>query len=324
MKTQQRWALALLALATLAAGHDAAFAAERFPLRPVRMVVPFAAGGPADFVARLVSQKLSEVWGQPVVVDNRGGAGGNIGTALVAKSAPDGYTMLLTTSVFICNPSLYRETGYDPFKDFDPVTLTGVSGIIVVRHPTFPARSMKDIAQLAKSSSVNYASPGIGTAGHLAADLFRTFAKVELQQVPFKGAGPAVAAMLSGEVTLGFMAVPPSMPHVKSGRLAAIAVTSPKRLAELPDVPTVAESGFPGFQVDNMYGLLVPKGTPPAIVRKINADTVRLLRQPDVASRLAAETFEVVADTPAEFARYLRAEYAKWAKVVKDTGARVQ
>lgn len=322
MRKRQYWTLVLLAVFAVVT-ERVGFAQQGFPVRPVRIVVPFAAGGPADFVARILSQKLSETWGQSVVIDNRGGAGGNIGTELVAKAAPDGYTVLLTSSVFICNPSLYQKTGYDPFKDFAPVTLIGVSGVIVVRHPSYPAKSMQDIAQLAKSSSVNYASPGIGTAGHLAAELFRTYAKVGMQQVPFKGAAPAIGAMLGGEVRLGFMAVPPAVPHVKSGRLAAVAVTSPKRLAELPDVPTVAESGYPGFQVDNMYGLLVPRAASASIVKKLNADAVRVLKQPDVASRLAADTFEVVANTPEEFSRYLKAEYVKWAKVVKETGARV-
>ena len=297
--------------------------AQSWPTRPVRLIVPFAAGGPADFVARLASLKLSERWGQPVVIDNRGGAGGNIGTELAAKAAPDGYTLLLTTSVFICNPSLYKKIGYDPFKDFAPVTLTGVSATIVVRHPSFPAKNMRDIAQLAKTSAINYASPGIGTAAHLAAELFRTYAKVDMQQVPFKGAGPAIVAMLGGEVRLGFMAVPPAVPHVRTGRLVAVAVSSPQRIALLPDVSTVAESGFPGFQVDNLYGVLAPRGTPPAVIKKLHADIVDVLKQPDVRERLATEAFDVVGNTPDEFGRYLKLEFTKCAKVVKESGARV-
>ena len=321
MKKSRNLTLALLALAALAAG-GAACAQERFPARPVRMIVPFAAGGPADFVARLIGLKLSEKWGQPVVIDNRGGAGGNIGTELAAKSASDGYTLLLTTSVFVCNPSLYRKVGYDPFKDFAPVTLAGLSATIVSRHPSFAAKTVPDLAQLAKASTINYASPGIGTAGHLAAELFKTHARVGLQQVPYKGAGPAMAALLGGEVKLGFTAVPPVVPHVRTGKLAAIAVTSLKRLELLPGVPTVAES-YPGFQVDNMYGLLAPRGTPAAAIRRLHADIVSVLNQPDIKARLTAETFDVVGNTPDEFARYLRAEYTKWAKVVKESGARV-
>ena len=306
-------------------GYAYGAAAEmRYPDKPVRMIVPFPAGGPADFVARLIAQKLFERWGEAVVVDNRGGAGGNLGTELAAKAAPDGYTLLLTTSVFVCNPSLYRTIGYDPFKDFAPVTLTGISATIVAAHPSLPAKSMRDIAQLAKASALNYASPGVGTAGHLAAELFKTYAKVDLRQIPYKGAGPAIAALLGGEVKLGFLAVPSVVPHVQTGRLAAIAVTSPQRLELLPAVPTVAESGFPGFQVDNMYGVLAPKGTPLAIVKKLNADIVDVLKQSDVKSKLTVQAFDVVGNTPEEFRRYLKLEFTKWAKVVKETGAHVE
>jgi len=322
MNRWKRFTAASLALAALLAGGAAQ--AQQYPAKPVRLVVPFPAGGPADLVARLLSAKLTEIWGQPLVVENRGGAGGNIGTAAVAKSAADGYTLLLTTSVFMCNPSLYKNTGYDPFKDFAPVTLVGVSATIIVRHPSLAGvNTMHDIARLAKTSPVNYASPGIGTAGHLAAELFKTIEKVDMQAVPFAGAGPAINALLGGQVKLGFMAVPSTVPHIKSGRMVAIAVTSPKRLEVLPDVPTVAESGYPGFQVDNMYGLLAPKGTPADVIRKLNADVVQVLKQPDARKPLETATIEIVADTPEEFARYIDAEYAKWAKVVKESGAQV-
>ncbi len=294
-----------------------------YPEKPVRVVVPFAAGGPADLVARLLGQKLSEQWRQPVVVDNRGGAGGNIGMALVGQAQPDGYTLLLTTSVFTSNPSLYRKTGYDPFRDFAPITLTGVSATVVSRHPSYTAvNSMQDIVQQAKAAPIPFASPGIGTAGHLAGELFRTITKADLQAVPYKGAGPAMSALLGGEVRLGFTAVPPVVALSRTGRLVPIAVTSLKRLDVLPNVPAVAET-YPGFEVDNMYGLLAPKGTPAALVRKINADTVAVLKLPDVRQRLAQDAFEIRGNTPEEFSQYLRAEFIKWAKVVKDSGARV-
>lgn len=310
-----------VAACTCSALSAAAVAAD-YPAKPVRVVVPFAAGGPTDFVARLIGQKLSERWGQPVVIDNRGGAGGNIGTALVGQSPGDGYTLLLTTSVFISNPSLYKKTGYDPFREFAPVTLTGTSATIISRHPSYAVPSMRDLVSLSKSAPVSYASPGIGTAGHLAAELFRTMTGANLQQVPYKGAGPAMTALLGGEVKLGFTAVPPVIPLSKSGRLVPIAVTSPKRLGVLPNVPAVAES-YPGFQVDNMYGLLAPRNTPAAVVRKINADTVAVLSVPDVRQRLAVEAFDVIGNSPEEFGRYLKAEFTKWAKVVRDSGARV-
>lgn len=294
-----------------------------YPEKPVRVVVPFAAGGPADLTARLIAQKLSEQWKQPVVVDNRGGAGGNIGTALAAQALPDGYTLLLTTSVFVCNPSLYKNTGYDPFKDFEPITLAGVSATVVSRHPSYTAvNSMQDILQQSKVAPIAYASPGIGTAGHLAAELFRTITKANLQQVPYKGAGPAMTALLGGEVRLGFTAVPPVVALARTGKLVPVAVTSLKRIDVLPNVPAVSES-YPGFEVDNMYGLLAPKKTPAALIRKINADTRMALSQPDLRQRFAQDAFEIRGNTPEEFSQYLRAEFTKWAKVVKDSGVRV-
>jgi tripartite-type tricarboxylate transporter receptor subunit TctC len=295
-----------------------------YPEKPVRVVVPFAAGGPADLSARLIAQKLSEQWKQPVVVDNRGGAGGNIGTALVGQALPDGYTLLLTTSVFISNPSLYKNAGYDPFKEFAPIILAGVSATVVSRHPSYTAvNSMQDILQQSKIAPISFASPGIGTAGHLSGELFRNITKANIQAVPYKGAGPAMTALLGGEVRLGFTAVPPVVALARSGKLVPIAVTSLKRIDVLPNVPAVAES-YPGFEVDNMYGLLAPKAIPVALVRKINADTLIALKQPDLRQRFAQDAFEIRGNTPEEFAQYLRAEFTKWAKVVKDSGVRVE
>jgi tripartite-type tricarboxylate transporter receptor subunit TctC len=223
------------------------------------------------------------------------------------------------------NPSLYKNTGFDPVKDFAPVTVVGNSATILVRHPGLEGvNTMRDVERLARTSKVDFATPGIGLAGHLAGELFKTLAKVEMQPIPFAGAAPAIASVLSGQVKLGFMAVPSTVPHVKSGKLVAIAVTSPQRLAVLPDVPTVAESGYPGFQVDNMYGVLAPRRTPPEVVKKLHDDIVRVVQQPDVKKSLAAATIDIVANTPEEFARYIGAEYTKWAQVVKASGARVE
>jgi len=299
--------------------------AQQYPARPVRMVVPFPAGGPADLVARLLSTRLAELWGQSLVIENRGGAGGNIGTAAVARAAPDGYTILLTTSGLMSNPSLYKDTGFDPLRDFAPITLAGVSATVVVRHPAWSnVNTMRDLENLARTTKVDFATPGIGLAGHLAGELFKTLAKVDMQPIPFAGAAPAMTALLSGQVPLGFMAIPAAVPHIKAGRMVAIAVTSPHRLALLPEVPTVAESGYPGFQVDNMYGILAPAGTPPEVVRKLNADIVKVLQLPEVRKSLEAATVEIVGNTPEEFARYIAAEHAKWAQVVRASGARVE
>jgi tripartite-type tricarboxylate transporter receptor subunit TctC len=306
----------------IAAFWAAASFAQSYPSKPVRMVVPFPAGGPADIVARQLGAKLTEEWGQALVIENRAGAAGNIGTAFVGRAAPDGYTILLATSGFMCNPSLYKNVGYDPFKDFAPITNAGISATVVVRHPDLVGvNSMKDLEQLARTSKVDFSTPGIGLAGHLAGELFKTLAKVDMQAIPFAGGGPAMTAVLSGQVKVGFMAIPASVPHIKSGRLVAIGVTSPQRLALLPEVPTVAEQGYPGFQVDNMYGILAPAGTPPEIVKKLNADIVRALHDPAVKKALEAATVEIVANTPEEFARYIAAEHTKWAAVIKASGA---
>ncbi|MGB5082576.1 MAG: tripartite tricarboxylate transporter substrate binding protein [Burkholderiales bacterium] len=317
--TRAACALALICVAVSPA------LAQQYPSKPVRMIVPFPAGGPADLVARLLSGKLPAIWGQPLVIENRGGAGGNIGAAAVARAAPDGYTLLLTTSGLMSNPSLYKNTGFDPVRDFAPVTVVGNSATILVRHPSLEGvNTMRDVASLARRSKVDFATPGIGLAGHLAGELFKTLAKIDLQPIPFAGAAPAMASVLSGQVKLGFMAVPSTVPHVKAGRLVAIAVTSPKRLAVLPDVPTVAESGYPGFQVDNMYGVLAPHGTPPEIVNKLHDDIVRVVRAPEMRKALEGATIDIVANTPEEFSRYIASEYSKWAQVVKASGAKVE
>ena len=300
-------------------------AAQQYPVKPVRVIVPFPAGGPADLVARLLAARLPESLGQPLVIENRGGAGGNIGAALVAKSPPDGYTLLLTTSGLMSNPSLYKNTGFDPLKDFAPITLVGNSATIVVRHPDLAGvNSMRDIELLARRSKVDFATPGIGLAGHLSGELFKTLAKADMQPIPFAGAAPAITAVISGQVKIGFMAVPGAMPHIKAGRLVPIAVTSARRQAVLPEVPTIAESGYPGFQVDNMYGLLAPAGTPPEVVKKLHGDVARLLQDADVRKALTGAAIDIVGNTPEQFARYIEAEVAKWAVVVKASGARVE
>jgi tripartite-type tricarboxylate transporter receptor subunit TctC len=317
-------AVAAFLFCLLSLGTTPAFA-QQYPVKPVRMIVPFPAGGPADLVARLLGTKLPAIWGQPLIIENRAGAGGNIGTAAVARSAPDGYTVLLTTSGFMSNPSLYKDPGFDPVRDFAPVTVVGNSATIVVRNPGLAGvNTMHDIEQLARSSRVDFATPGIGLAGHLAGELFKTLAKVDMQAVPYAGAAPAMAAVLSGQVKLGFMAAPPTLPQIRSGKLVAIAVTSARRLTVLPDVPTIAESGYPGFQVDNMYGVLAPHGTPPEVVRKLHDDIVGVVQLPDLKKALDAASIEIVADTPEEFARYIESEYAKWAQVVKASGAKVE
>lgn len=297
--------------------------AQTYPSRPIRIVVPFAAGGPNDFIARVIGQKLTERWGQPVVVDNRGGAGGNIGTAIVARAAPDGYTLALVSTAFVVNPSLYTSVEYDVFKDFAPVTLAALSPVIIVAHPTLTIRDVRSLVQLAKDSRLNYASPGAGTTGHLGGELFNAMAGLKMQHVPYKGAGPAISDLLGGQIQLGFMAVPPAAPHIRSGRLRAIAVTTLKRTAALPDVPTVAESGYSNFSVDNMYAVIAPRGTPPAVIDRLQGEISSIIRIPEIADRLAGQGFDPVGSKPAVLADYFRSEFGKWRKIVTESGARV-
>lgn len=322
---KKRFISAVIAAAgVLAAAHAGGTGAQAvFPEKPVRMIVSFAAGGPNDFIARVISQKLSDHWGPPVIVDNRPGAGGNIGTEVAAKASPDGYTLTLVSTAFVVNPSLYRKVGYDAFKDFSPVTLAAVSPLIFVAHPSLPAKNIREVVQLAKKTPLNYASPGAGTTGHLGGEMLNAMAGIKMLHIPYKGAGPATADLLGGQVKFGLTALPPAVPHVKSGRLTAIAVTTLKRVTILSDVPTVSESGYPGYQVDNMYGILAPAGTPKAVINKLHADIVRVLGMPEVKDRLLAQGFEPLGNTPEEFGRYLKSEAIKWAKVVKESGAKV-
>lgn len=297
--------------------------AQSYPVKPVRIIVPAAAGGPVDFIARVIGQQLTEIWGHPVIADNRPGAGTNIGNQLTAKAAPDGYTLELVSTAFVVNPSLYRNPGYDPFRDFEAVTLAATSPIIIVAHPSLPVRDVRELARLAKQQPVNYASPGTGTTGHLAGALFNTLAGTRMQHVPYKGAGPAMTDLLGGMMQLGFMAVPPAVPHIATGRLKAIAVTSRSRTALLPVVPTVAEAGFTGYEVDTMFGVVAPRGVPRTIVAQVHRDIARIVQSATVRERLRSQGFDPVGNTPEEFGKYLRAESVKWALVVKQSGARV-
>ncbi len=312
-------ALALaLALATTGAP------AQQYPTKPIRIIVPVTAGGPTDTIARIIGQKLTEAWGYAVVVDNRPGAGGTIGDALAAKAPPDGYTLAFVGMHFIIAPMLHSNAGYDPIRDFAPVTLAAISSVLISAHPSFPPRDVRELAQFAKSNAVTYVSPGRGTAGHLAGELFGVSTGTRLVQIPYKGAAPAINDLVGGHVKLGFTALPPAAPHIRAGRLRALAVTTLARSASLPDVPTVAESGFPGFSADNMSGVVAPRGTPRSIVDKLNREIVRIVYMPDMKDQLIVQGFDPVGDTPDEFARYLRAEVAKWAKVVKVTGLRAE
>ncbi|MBX9813061.1 MAG: tripartite tricarboxylate transporter substrate binding protein [Burkholderiales bacterium] len=299
--------------------------AQTYPVKPIRIIVPFAPGGGADIIARILAQKMTDSWGQQVVVDNRAGASGNIGNELVAKAAPDGYTLLMASSALAINPSVYKSVPYDAVRDFAPITRPALLPNILVVHPSLPVKTVKDLVVLAKSKpgQISYASAGAGTGTHLAGEMFKIMAGVDMVHVPYKGGGAVISDLLGGQVALTFATLPSVMPYVKAGRLRAVAMTTTQRWPGLPEVPTIAESGFPGFEISTWIGLLAPAGTPKDVVGKLHGEMVRILKLPDVRERFESLGMEPVGDTPDQFAQYIRSELAKYAKVVKQSGARV-
>jgi tripartite-type tricarboxylate transporter receptor subunit TctC len=317
----RRWSVALL---VLLAPAMAAAQATAYPSRPVRVIVPFAPGGIADVASRLVAAKLTDAWGQTVIVENRGGAGGNVGTVAVARSPADGYTVLATTTAVAVNPSLYARAGYDLLKDFAPVIDLASSPNLVAVRQGLDVKNLEELFARAKAAKLSYGSAGSGTTPHLTAEhLFRVTKGLDIVHVPYGGAGPAVSAGVAGQVDVVSVSMPPAVPMVKAGRLRAIAVTGARRAAALPDVATVAEQGFPGFEDYTWVGFFMPAATPPEIVGRMNGDIDKLLGSADMKERLAALGFEPVGGPPAQFSAYLKKELAKWAQMVKETGARV-
>lgn len=294
--------------------------AESFPSRPIRVVVAAAAGGGSDFVGRVVSQKVSDTVGLPMVIDNRGGAAGIVGADLVAKSEPDGHTVMVIFANFSTFPSLGRKLPFDVQKDFAPVTNLAEGPLILVVNPTTPVKSVADLVQFAKTrpGGLNYAAPGIGSMGHLAAEMFRLVTRAPMQQVAYKGGGPAVVALLGGEVQLYFSTPPAALVQVKAGRLRALAVTGEKRSPIAPDLPTIAESGVSGYAVTGWFGVFAAARTPRPLVESLSRIYREAAQQPDVTARLSNEGLEVVANTPAEFGKQLRRDIEKWARVIKE------
>jgi len=314
-----------LPLILLGSVPDVALAQKsKYPDKPIRFVVPFAPGGGTDIIARAMAQKLSEAFGQSVVVDNRGGAGGTIGAEIAAKSTPDGYTMIMVSGSYAVNAGLYK-LPYDPLNGIDTVSLVGTSPFIVALHPSVPAKNVKELIALAKAkpASLNYASTGTGGITHMATELFRLMAGINLVHIPYKGTGPALNDVIGGQVQMIFGAILATLPHVKSGRLKGLAVSGPKRSDAAPDMPTVAESGLPGYEVTLWYGVWGPKGLSKEIVSRWNAELVKILKSPDMKGRLATEGLEAVGSTPDELHAHLKTEIAKWAKVIKDANVRV-
>lgn len=318
--------LALLATAVMAAG---ASAQQPYPApgKQIRFIVPFSAGGATDLIARAVGQKLTESTGAQVIVENRPGASGMIGADLVAKSPPDGYTLLMaSTAEIVINPSVYPKMTYDPVKDLAPVTLAGITPLILVVSPGTQLGSVSDIVAQAKAKpdSISFASAGGGSVQHLAGELLKTLTSTQMVHIPYKGAAPALADLLGGQVSMFFSGMPPAMTHVKSGKLRALAVTTPKRSPAAPDVPTMAEAGIAGFDISNWFGVFAPAGTPEDILNKLNAEIVKALALPDVKERLAGQGAETVGNTRAEFATFIDREITKYAKLARESGAKAE
>jgi tripartite-type tricarboxylate transporter receptor subunit TctC len=309
----------LAVCAALATGISIASAAG-YPDKPVKIIVPFAPAGPTDVMARLIAQKLSENLKQQFYVENHPGAGGNIGMMAVARSAPDGYTILVASSSYTVNPSLYAKNPYDAFKDFAPITLAAASPNILVVHPDIPAKTVKELVDYLKANPGKYsmANPGVGTTPQLAAELFKLTYKLDVASVPFGGAGPAIQSAVGGHTPIALTALPPTAPQVVGGKLRALAVTSAKRSSALPDVPTMAEAGVKGQESETMQGIFVPAATPKETIALLNREIVKVMALPDVKEKCAQLGFDVVANSPAEFAAYIKADVEKWGKVIKD------
>lgn len=312
--------LGVLGAALIAAVLGVAPGSAAYPDKPVKIIVPFAPAGPTDVMARLIAQKLSESLKQQFYVENHPGAGGNIGMMAVARSAPDGYTILVASSSYTVNPSLYAKNPYDAFKDFAPVTLAAASPNILVVNADIPAKTVKELIDLVKANPIKYsiANPGVGTTPQLAAELFKLTNKLDAASVPFGGAGPAIQSAVGGHTPIAFSALPPTAPQVQGGKLRGLAVTSAKRSATLPDVPTMAEAGFKGQESETMQGIFLPAGTPKELVDLLNKEIVKVMQLPDVKEKCAQLGFDVVANTPAEFATYIKTDVAKWSQVIKD------
>jgi tripartite-type tricarboxylate transporter receptor subunit TctC len=316
-----------MALLLAAAAAGGPVAGQPYPAKPIRMIIGFPPGGGTDIIGRIVAQRLSDVLGQQILPDNRGGAAGQIAAELAAKAPPDGYTVMMAHIAAISIlPSLVARLPYDPQKDFSPISLVAIGPNLLVVHPSLPARSVKELVALAKArpGQLYFASPGSGSVQHLAGELFNLEARVRMVHVPYKGSGQSIVDLVAGYVQLNFDSVPPVLPHVRSGRLRALAVTSEKRFSILPDIPTVTESGVAGFDLSTWWGLVAPAAVSKDIVARLEAETVKLLRQPDVKEKIAFAGADTVGNTAEEFAAFIRAERAKYARIVKDANIKIE
>ena len=319
MKLKRR-SIGLLLGATFACGA----AAQGYPSKPIRVIVGQAPGGATDIVSRALAQKLTDGLGQTVVIDNRSGAAGSIGSAIAASAPPDGYTALIVSSTYTINPSLYKKLPFDPIRDLQPVTLIASSPFLLMVHPSIAAKTPRELIALAKTRKLTFGSGGIGSSGHLAAELFSSMAGIELTHVPYKGAGPALIDTLGGQVNLIMSSIVSGMPYAKAGRLRALAITTRTRSPAVPELPTISESALPGYDFSSWYGLMVPAGTPQPVIGRLHDETVKALKLPDLQQRLASEGCDAVGSTPEQLGAYIRTEMARWAKVVKASGMQAE
>lgn len=295
---------------------------QEYPAKPIRMVVAVAPAGPTDILARMIGQRLAEKWGLPVIIDNRPGGGQVIGTEIVAKAPADGYTLLMGTNTFAVNPALFKSLPYDPRLDFAPITLVAEIPLILVVHPSVPASTLKELITVAKARprQLNYASSGMSSSLRLAAELMQSMTGVEMVHVPYRGTGPATTALIGGHVQLMFSNPIVAAPHVKTGNLRALAMTSSRRAASMPELPTMSEAGLPGYTAGSWFGLMAPGKTSPAIINKLHIEVAHILRMPDVGALMASAGADAIGSTPREFSDYIGAEMAKWAKVIRESG----
>ena len=315
------------ALAVMIAVITPLAAAQNYPVKAVKMIIPFPAGGPTDIVGRLIGQKLTESWGQTVVIDNRPGGGGLIGAQLAAKSPPDGYTIYLGgITTLVLSTYVHKKMPYDPQREFQPVTQATVQPLLLMTHPTLPAKTLKTFIALAlaRPGEINYGTSGPGGSGHLAGELLRIMTRIDIVHVPYRGAPPVINDLLAGQVQSMFGSPLAVVPHIRTGKIHALAVTGQKRSLAVPDVPTFAEAGLPGYDASTWNGIMVPTGTPRAIIDRLYSDIAKILRAPNTLDRLAGDGSVAVASTPEEFAAYIKAEHAKWSKVVREANIRVE
>jgi len=318
--------LVLCAVAVLGVLMSAPLFAQTYPVRPVRFILPFPAGGPTDILGRIIGQKLSAELGQSVVPENRPGAGGNVGTEYAAKQPGDGYTIVLASPSLSISPVLYKKLAYDPVRDFAPISLVAEIPNILLVHPSVPAKTLKEFVQLAKANpgKLNFGSGGLGTSNHLGSEMLKGLTGINIVHVPYKGSNEAMVAMMGGHVDMVVIGVPPTLPHIKAGRVRPLAVLASRRLSYLPSVPTAAEAGVPNYEVGTTYGLLVPAGTPRDIINRLNADWIKIEAMADTKDKMRTAGYEPMTSTPEQYGEFIKTEMVRWAKVIKDANVKIE